>query len=118
MKSFDKFKSNYEMNKSRFTLIQLLNELSTYQSMKKDSKGKTSETNVTEPSSSGFKKRKRSIRKAKAKPKQKHMQKKKQSTKTDKSKGKCFHCDKVGHWKKNYPKYLEEFVAKKKVKVD
>ncbi|KAL5851919.1 hypothetical protein ACOSQ3_007037 [Xanthoceras sorbifolium] len=86
--------------------------------MKNDAKGKTGEANVAEPSSSRVKKRKMYVGKAKAKPKKKPAQKKKQSTKTDKSKGKCFHCDKVGHWKRNYPKYLEALAAKKKVKVD
>ncbi|KAL5776953.1 hypothetical protein ACOSP7_009879 [Xanthoceras sorbifolium] len=86
--------------------------------MKKDNKGKKGEANVTEPSSSIVKKRKRSAGKAKAKPKKKPIQKKKKSTKTDKSKGKCFHCDKVGHWKRNCSKYLEELATKKKMKVD
>ncbi|KAL5827668.1 hypothetical protein ACOSQ3_019510 [Xanthoceras sorbifolium] len=48
---------------------------------------------------------KRSTGKAKAKSKKKPVQKKKQSSKTDKAKGKCFHCDKVGHWKRNCSKY-------------
>ncbi|KAL5773524.1 hypothetical protein ACOSP7_013120 [Xanthoceras sorbifolium] len=88
--------------------------------MKRDHKSKTDEANVAEPSSSGTKKRKRSAGKAKAQPKRKPAPKKKKSTKpkADKSKGKCFHCDKVGDWKRNCPKYLEELAAKKKEKAD
>ncbi|KAL5776921.1 hypothetical protein ACOSP7_009847 [Xanthoceras sorbifolium] len=88
--------------------------------MKRDHKSKTGETNVVEPFSSGTKKRKRSAGKAKAQPKKKLTLKKKKNTKpkADKSKGKCFHCDKVGHWKRNYPKYLKELTTKKKEKVD
>ncbi|KAL5810650.1 hypothetical protein ACOSQ4_027218 [Xanthoceras sorbifolium] len=88
--------------------------------MKRDHKAKTGEANVTEPSSSGTKKGKWSAGKAKVQPKKKPTSKKKQSTKPkiDKSKGKCFHCDKVGHWKRNYSKYLEELATKKKEKAD
>ncbi|KAL5810855.1 hypothetical protein ACOSQ4_027423 [Xanthoceras sorbifolium] len=88
--------------------------------MKRDHKGKIGEANVVEQSSSGKKKRKRSTGKAKAQPKKKPTSKKKQSTKpkTDKSKGKYFHCEKVGHWKRNCLKYLEELATKKKEKVD
>ena len=58
-KSFDQFKSNYGMNKLRFSLTQLLDELTIFESITKDNKDKTGETNVAEPSSSRSKKRKR-----------------------------------------------------------
>ncbi|KAK8685888.1 hypothetical protein V6N13_124920 [Hibiscus sabdariffa] len=29
--------------------------------------------------------------------------------------GKCFHCEKSGHWKRNYPPYLEEVKKAKAV---
>ncbi|KAK0592237.1 hypothetical protein LWI29_015615 [Acer saccharum] len=84
--------------------------------MTKDNKSKTGEANVVEPSSSRFKKRKRSVGKAKAKPKKKQVQSKKKSTTTDKVKGKCFHCDKVSHWKRNCLQYLEDLFKKMNVK--
>ncbi|KAK4858810.1 hypothetical protein QYF36_022437 [Acer negundo] len=57
-KSFDQFKSNYGINKLKFSLTQLLNKLTTFDSMFKDNKSKIGETNAVEPSSSRFKKRK------------------------------------------------------------
>ena len=59
------------MNKLRFSLTQLLNELTTFESLTKNNKSKTGKANVAEPSSSGNKKRKRSVGKAKSKPKPK-----------------------------------------------
>ena len=89
------------MKKLKFSLTQLLNELTTFESIFKDNKSKTGEANVAEPSSSGLKKRKRFVGKARAKPKKKQVQSKKKSTTTDKAKGKCSHCNKVSHWKRN-----------------
>ncbi|KAK1592800.1 hypothetical protein Q3G72_030576 [Acer saccharum] len=48
-KSFDQFKRNYGMNKLKFNLTQLLNELTTFESMFKDNKSKTGEANIVEP---------------------------------------------------------------------
>ena len=71
LKSFDQFKSNYGMNKLKFSLTQLLNKLTTFESMINDNKSETGKASVVEPSSSGLKKRKRSAGKEKAKPKKK-----------------------------------------------
>ena len=81
-KSFDQFKSNYGMNKLRFSLTQLLNELTIFEFMTKDNKDKTGEANVAEPSSSSSKKRKRFAWKAKGKPKPKKAQSKKKKAKS------------------------------------
>ena len=72
------------MNKLRFSLTQLFNELTIIESMTKDNKDKTGEVNVAEPSSSRSKKRKRFAGKAKGKPKPKKAQSKKK-----KAKNKC-----------------------------
>ena len=65
------------------------------------------EANVAE-SSKSVKKRENIIRKAMTIP-----MKNKSSSKDTKPKGKCFHCNKTGHWKRNGPKYLAELREKK-----
>ena len=44
----------------------------------------------------------------------KKIRKKKGKAAEPKPKGKCFHCDQDGHWKRNYKKYLDELKMKKK----
>ena len=66
----------------RFSLTQLLEEFTIFESIKKDNKDKTGEVNVAEPSSSRSTKRKRFAGKAKGKPKPKKAQSKKKKAKS------------------------------------
>src|SRR5215813_13036254 len=70
-KSFFQFKSNYVMNKLSFTLTQLLNELTVYESMMMDRPKSGAEANVAESSKSEKMKKKST-----GKPKGKAMKKK------------------------------------------
>ena len=105
-------------------MTQLLNELSVFEHLNKDKSKEVEANNVEEkPSSSSDKKRKREDKdKSISKPKkEKKAPKAKKNKKKPKSKGKepqgkCFHCDIVGHWKRNCKKYLLEL--KKKGKLD
>ena len=108
-KSFMQFKSNYVMNKWTFTLTQLLNELTHYESMLMDPRKSSAEANVAE-SSKSVKKKKKGTGKAKGKATKK---KNKKGSKDFKPRGKYFHCNKSGHWKRNCPKYLVELKEKK-----
>ena len=48
----------------------------------------------------------------------KKIQKNKQNKTAPKPKGKCFHCNQDGHWKRNYKKYLDELKKNKQGKSD
>ena len=110
---FLQFKSNYFMNKLSYNLTQLLNKLTTFESISVEKKG---EANVVEPSTSNSssKKRKRNKKKGKSQGTQKAVdnddkknkannnQGNKKSSTQKKPKGKCFHCGIDGHRKRNY----------------
>ena len=82
-------------------------ELTLNESMLMDSHKPSGEANVAE-SFKSVKKRENIIGKVMAIP-----MKNKSSSKDTKPKGKCFHCNKDGYWKRNCPKYLEELRKKK-----
>ena len=133
---FVQFTSNYIMNKLNYGLTQLLNELQTFESISGIAKKKGA-ANVAERASSSkaqSKKRKasgssgtkggqeskskrKSSNKDTSKPKEKDSKKPKnakEQKQSNNSKGKCFHCDGEGHWRRNCPAYLAELAEKKK----
>ena len=123
---FIQFTSNYIMNKLKYDLSQLLNELQTFESISKLGKSMSS-LNLTEKASSSkrrgwsMKRKTRVAAKGKGRTSgrskgrnaalevQKPVFKKSgRTSKTKDVKGKCFHCQEVGHWKRNCPKFLAE----------
>ncbi|XP_074559221.1 uncharacterized protein LOC141815202 [Curcuma longa] len=115
--AFLQFKSNYVMNKLSYNMTQLLNELQTFEAIS-IGKVQEGEANVVEnkPSSSKASLKRKNNGKAKgAQKKQKKWNSNgKKKVDTAKPKGKCFHCEVDGHWKRNCPKYLADLKEKKK----
>ncbi|KAK8563377.1 hypothetical protein V6N12_035525 [Hibiscus sabdariffa] len=108
--SFNQFVLNFNMNEINKTLPQLLGMLRTAESnMKKG--GSKSVLMVREAKGKGNKVAK-SKGNGKTKPKGKEALKPKGGVNKD---GKCFHCGKTGHWKRNCPIYLEDVKKAKAV---
>ncbi|KAL5579543.1 hypothetical protein UlMin_011985 [Ulmus minor] len=92
-------------------LTTLMTELQTFEGMIKSKGG---EANMVVTSSSSSKKKKKISDKRKA-----SMKAKKKVSKTEKKAakgGKCFHCGKEGHWKRNCKEYLNSMKPKECLK--
>ena len=112
---------NASLNKIKFSLTILLNELQGFQNLTMG-KGKQVEVNVT---TTKRKFSRGSLSKTKVGPSKPNAQiKKKGKWKTPKEnkgkkaaeKGKCYHCAQNGHWLRNCPKYLAEKKVEKETR--
>ncbi|XP_073061980.1 uncharacterized protein [Primulina eburnea] len=106
--AFLQFRTNYVMNHRAHNMTELLNELQRYEYLIDDNNGKA---NVAEPNvalrmaSSSKNKKKKNVGNFKGK---KKIQMKNWKGAEPKPKGKCFHWNVDGHWKRNCKKYLDE----------
>ncbi|KAK8593860.1 hypothetical protein V6N12_045933 [Hibiscus sabdariffa] len=108
--SFNQFVLNFNMNEINKTLPQLLGMLRTAESNMK--KGGSKSVLMVRVAREKGKKVAKSKGSGKTKPKGKEALKPKGEISKD---GKCFHCGKTGHWKRNCPIYLEDVKKAKAV---
>ncbi|KAK8696819.1 hypothetical protein V6N13_001944 [Hibiscus sabdariffa] len=108
--SFNQFVLNFNMNEINKTLPQLLGMLRTAESNMK--KGGSKSVLMVRVAKGKGKKVAKSKGNGKTKPKGKEALKPKGGVSKD---GKCLHCGKTGHWKRNCPIYLEDVKKAKAV---
>ncbi|KAK9018707.1 hypothetical protein V6N11_033754 [Hibiscus sabdariffa] len=108
--SFNQFVLNFNMNEINKTLPQLLGMLRTAESNMK--KGGSKSVLMVRVAKEKGKKVAKSKGSGKTKPKGKDALKPTRGVSKD---GKCFHCGKIGHWKRNCPIYLEDVKKAKAV---
>nr|XP_029117347.1 uncharacterized protein LOC114912965 [Elaeis guineensis] len=101
---------NYHMNKIDSTLSELLNMLVTAEGTLKSSRDTVlAMERIFSKRKSSFKKKKKPTKKQKN-----EVKPKKQVPKKTDNKGKYFHCNVEGHWKRNCPAYLATVKSRKK----
>ena len=107
---YGQFIMNYHINKIDSTLSELLNMLVTAEGTLKNSKSMAlTMVQASSKRKSSFKKKKKPTKKQKN-----EVKPKKQVPKKTDNKGKYFHCNVEGHWKRNCPAYLATVKSRKK----
>ena len=105
--SFKEFRPNYNMNKKIYSLSELMNELVATEDILGTSNVDANmvEAFTSHPKSKGKGKKKKKKDFTKQDGKQIALRVANKGKKKDYAKGKCFHCGKKEHWKRNCPKF-------------